>query len=128
MEDHTEEGYIPGHCNLGTDEIRRRMKIGYIGMVLTFIVFLFLEIMDARRGYRILVFPPIAYALSGFLQARHKFCYVYGWAGLYSMTGRKHFHKVEQPESALKDRRTALKIISMVLLGSIVLTALYMVI
>jgi len=104
------------------------MRIGYIGMVLTFIVFLFLEIMDARRGYRILVFPPIAYALSGFLQARHKFCYVYGWAGLYSMTGRKHFHKVEQQESALKDRRTALKIMSMVLLGSIVLTALYMVI
>ena len=128
MEDHPEEGYIPGHCNLGEAEIRRRMKIGWIGVVLTILVFLVLEILDATRPYRIFILPPIAFALSGFIQARHRFCYLYGWAGLYSMTGRKHFHKVEQQESARKDRRTALKIMSMVLLGSLLLTALYMII
>jgi|WetSurMetagenome_2_1015567.scaffolds.fasta_scaffold761645_1 hypothetical protein len=128
MEDQTADGYIPGTCNLGRDEIRHRMRIGYVGVALTFIVFIVLEIFDSPRPYRILVFPPIFYALSGFIQARHRFCFAYGWLGLLSMTGRKQFHKVSDKENARKDRITALKIVSMVLLGSMMLTAVYMVI
>jgi hypothetical protein len=128
MEEHTEEGYIPGGCNLGEVEIRHRMRIGWIGVALTILVFLVLEILDAPRLYRLFILPPLAYAFSGFIQARHKFCFVYGWIGVFSLSGRKQFHKVQETESAKRDRRTALKIISMVLLGSLLLTALYMVI
>lgn len=128
MEEHPRESYVPGTCNLGPDEIRRRMRIGYLGTVMTFLVFLVLEITDAPRGYRVFIFPTLFYALSGFLQARHRFCYVYGWKGLFSMTGRKQFHRVEESESLRKDRRTALKIVLMILFGSVVLTAVYMVI
>lgn len=128
MGDRLANEYVPGSCNLGEEEIRHRMKIGYIGVVLTIIVFLILEILDSPRLYRIWIFPPVFYALSGFLQARHRFCYAYGWMGLFSMTGRKHLHKVADKENVRKDRRTALKIVSMVTLGSLLLTALYMVI
>ena len=128
MEDTTEAEYIPGTCNLGKEEVRHRMKIGYIGVGLTILVFLILEILDSPRLYRIFILPPIFYALSGFIQARHHFCYLYGWTGVFSLAGRKQFHKVEEKENARKDRLTALKIVIMVTLGSLMLTALYMVI
>jgi len=128
MEDTGEAEYIPGACNLGKEEIRHRMRIGYIGVGLTFVVFLILEILDSPRLYRIFILPPIFYALSGFIQARHRFCYVYGWAGLFSLSGRKQFHRVGEKENIKKDRRTALKIVAMVTLGSVLLTALYMII
>lgn len=128
MEDLIEDGYVPGTCNLGKDEIRRRMRVGYSGIVLTVLVFLVLEIFDAPRIYRIFIFPPLFYMISGFIQARHRFCYVYGWKGLFSMTGRKQFHRVSEEESLRKDRNTALKIVAMITFGSLLLTALYMVI
>jgi hypothetical protein len=128
MEDTREAEYIPGSCNLGKEEIRHRMRIGYIGVALTFLVFLVLEILDSPRLYRIFILPPIFYALSGFIQARHRFCYLYGWVGLFSLTGRKQFHRVGDKENARKDRMTALKIVIMVLFGSVMLTGLYMVI
>jgi len=128
MEDITEDGYVPGGCNLGKDEIRRRMWVGYSGLLLSTVVFLILEIGDSPKLYRIFIFPALFYALSGFIQARHKFCFVYGWKGLFSMTGRKHFHRVRDKESLRKDRLTALMIVGMITFGSLVLTALYIVI
>lgn len=128
MEDQNEDGYIPGTCNLGQDEIRRRMRVGYVGVLMTIVIFLVLEILDAPRGYRIFIFPSVFYALSGFIQARHRFCYLYGWMGIFSMTGRKQFHRVVEKENAKKDRRTALKIVIMVLLGSLLLTVMYIII
>ena len=128
MEEHPHNSYLAGQCNLGPEEIRRRMNIGWLGTVLTILVILVLEIMDASRPYRILVLPAIGVALSGFLQARQKFCYLYGWRGVFSITGRKKFEKVTDNADLKKDRRTAIQIVVMVLVGSILLTAVYMVI
>ena len=128
MEEHHDGAYIPGQCNLGPEEIRRRMNIGWFGVGLTFLVVLVLEIFDAPKMYRIIVLPTIAVALSGFLQARHRFCYLYGWRGVFSITGRKKFEKVSVNADLKKDRNTAIRIVVMMLVGSILLTVLYMVI
>lgn len=128
MEEHPHEVYVAGQCNLGTEEIRRRMNIGWLGVVLTILVVLVLEILDVPRPYRIVVLPTIAVALSGFLQARHRFCYMYGWRGVFSIAGRKKFEKVKDNEDLQRDRKTAIQIVVMMLLGSILFTALYMVI
>jgi len=128
MEEHPQEGYVAGQCNLGTEEIHRRMNIGWLGVVLTILVVFVLEILDAPRPYRIVVLPTIGVALSGFLQARHRFCYLYGWRGVFSIAGRKKFEKVNDNADLKRDRKTAIQIVVMMLLGSILFTALYMVI
>ena len=128
MEEHSENAYIAGQCNLGTQEIRRRMNIGWLGVMFTFLVVLMLEIFDTPKLYRIIVLPTIGVALSGFLQARHRFCYLYGWRGVFSIMGRKKFEKILDTAALKKDKNTAIKIVVMMLLGSILLTALYMII
>src|SRR5678809_965198 len=128
MEEQPHEVYVAGQCNLGTEEIRRRMNIGWLGTVVTILVVLVLEIMDAPRPYRIVVLPTIGVALSGFLQARHRFCYLYGWRGVFSIAGRKKFEKITDNADLKRDRRKAIQIVVMMLVGSVVLTALYMVI
>jgi len=128
MEEQHHEAYVAGQCNLGTEEIRRRMNIGWLGTVVTLLVVLVLEIMDAPRPYRIVVLPTIGVALSGFLQARHRFCYLYGWRGVFSLAGRKKFVKVNDHVDLRKDRNTAIQIVAMMLIGSIILTVLYMII
>jgi len=127
MEEHP-QAYIAGQCNLGPEEIRRRMNIGWLGVVFTFLVVLILEVFDAPKLYRIIVLPTIAIALSGFLQARHRFCYLYGWRGVFSIAGRKKFEQVNDHADLRKDRNTAIRIVVMMLIGSILLSALYMII
>ena len=124
----TEEDYIPGTCNIGKAETKRRVRIGYIGLTIAFVFFLVLEIFDLPRLWRIIILPPVFYSLSGFIQARYRFCYLYGWYGVFSMTGRKHIHRVKEDEALKKDKRTAWKIVGMVLVGSVMITLLYMVI
>jgi hypothetical protein len=123
-----EEEYIPGTCNIGKAETHRRVRNGYIGLVIAFVFFLFLEIFDLPRWYRIVVLPPVFYSLSGFIQARYRFCYLFGMYGVFSMSGKRELHRVKDNEALQKDKRTALKILAIVLVGSLFITGIYMVI
>jgi hypothetical protein len=123
-----EEEYIPGTCNIGKDETRRRVRNGYIGLVVAIAFFLVLEIFDLPRLYRIIILPPVFYSLSGFIQARYRFCYLFGWYGVFSMKGKRQIHRVKEKEALQKDKRTALKIVAVVLVGSLLITGIYMVI
>jgi len=117
--------YIPGSCNIGEVEIRRRYRIGFIGIGITFLLMIIIEMTNANHGWRLLIFFPLFYGLSGFIQAWKKFCYVYGFRSLMSMTGRKKFEKNKNPDFSQMDRNTAYLIVSTVTLGSIIFTSLY---
>ena len=118
--------YIAGTCNLGPDEVRRRTRIGYIGLIIALIVVFLLEFFDAPRLYRLFILPPVFYSISGFIQARHRFCYLYGFYGVFSVAGRKQFKRVKEDEALRKDRRTAWKILMMSMVGAVVITGIYM--
>jgi hypothetical protein len=120
----TEAKYIPGTCNLGPAEIRRRYRIGYLGLALACIVILIIHFFDLPKAYRWLIFPPLYYSFSGFIQARHRFCYLYGLYGVFSITGRKHIQHVDK-EFVNKDRMTAYKIIFYTLVSSLLFTVVY---
>ena len=120
-----ERKYIPGSCNIGEVEIRRRYRIGFIGIALTFLLMIIIELTNAINGWRLLVFFPLFYGLSGFIQAWKKFCYVYGFRSLMSMRGRKKFERNNNPRFSQMDRSTAYLIVATVTLGSIILTGLY---
>ena len=128
MNETDEAEYIPGTCNLGKAETVRRLRIGYTGLIIALIAIFFLEYFDAPRSYRLLIFPPVFYSISGFVQARHRFCYLYGFYGVFSVSGRKQFKRVKEDEALKKDRRTAMKILVMSVVGAVVITGIYFII
>ena len=119
--------YIPGQCNIGKVEVRRRIRNGFIGLSIAFLCLLVVEVFDLSRPFRWLVFPGLFYGVSGFVQARMKFCYLYGWYGLVSMTGRKQLHRTER-EFAGKDRSKAIKMLLLILLVSLIFTVVYVIV
>jgi hypothetical protein len=117
--------YTSGKCNIGPVEIKRRYRIGYIGFILMICFIAFAEIFRVPGLWKLLIFIPTFYSLSGFIQAWKKFCYVYGYIGVFSLKGRKSFTRVSDEISIREDRKTVLKIVSWVLAGSVLVTALY---
>ena len=81
----SEEGrYIPGVCNIGPQEIRRRRRTGYVGTAITLAVFAGLVVVGAPPIARLVLFLPAAIAASGFLQAYLKFCAGFGQLGVFN--------------------------------------------
>lgn len=112
-------------CNIGKSEIRRRYRIGFIGILLSLIVIVAIELTNAQQSWRLIIFIPLFYALSGFIQAWKKFCYVYGIKGLISLAGIKQFQKQQDLQQLRKDRMTSLQIVFVITFGSALLTAAY---
>jgi hypothetical protein len=84
-----------------------------------------MEWFDISKSYRLLVFPAIFVALSGFIQAHQRFCYRYGWKGVFSFSGQRQFESIEDAAMRRRDRRMALKLIGIITFGSSVLTLAY---
>ena len=117
--------YRPGTCNIGTEEVRRRYRIGFIGLFSMIGYILFVKWLDLPDIYKLGLFIPAFYSVSGFLQAAKKFCYVYGWKGLSSLSGMRKFQTVNDKKFLKQDLKTALIVVSIVTLCSILLTGVY---
>lgn len=68
------DGYVPGVCNIGTMEIRRRRTFGIVGIAAAVALFAILVAVDAPAWTRLLVFVPLAGGVFSWLQARRRFC------------------------------------------------------
>ena len=117
--------YIAGKCNIGTAEINRRYRIGFTGLIFTIVFALMICLIKAHPVWRLLIFVPLFYSLSGFIQAWKKFCYVYGFRHVFSLRGKKEFSQVTDPASIRADQWTAVQIVLLVLLTSAVLTYVF---
>lgn len=117
--------YIPGKCNLGKAEVNRRYRIGFIGLIASIAFIVLFEIINPNPAWKLLLFIPVFYALSGFIQAKKKFCYFYGIKHVYSTEGIKTFTPVNNDPYREKDTRTAYNILSLTFLGSVIITFLY---
>ncbi len=113
--------YIPGVCNIGTSEIKRRRQAGWVGLVLAIFLYALLLHLGAPRLWRLFIFIPAMIAAVGFLQARMHFCAYFGMQGVFNFSmeigktenvGTEEFHAM--------DRRRAWRIV----LYSIVIAAL----
>lgn len=115
--------YVPGQCNIGPEETRKRNRVGFIGLALMIAFIIVAEVYQIPKGWKLLLFAPAAHALTGFIQARQKFCFVYGYFGLFSITGRRT--RVMDPIQLRQDRLKALNIVGQIFVGSIIITLLY---
>jgi hypothetical protein len=117
------EAYIPGVCNIGPAERNKRLRIGYIGLALMIIFIISAEVYDIPQIWKLALFAPAVYSLSGFIQARNRFCFLYGFLGLFSFTGKRS--KVRDEYQLHKDRSRALYLIGQIVIGSALITLMY---
>ena len=103
--------YVPGACNIGKGEIRRRQLVALVGLVLSISSFVTLISTNAPRGARIGIFVPLAVASIGWVQSRKKFCLAYGFMGTFNFGKLGELSRVADSASRAADRKTALGIL-----------------
>lgn len=100
--------YVPGVCNIGPAEIRKRRQAGWLGLIATIVLWGLFFILRVPSPWRLFLFVPAAMGASGFLQAALHFCAGFGSRGVYNF--RSEVGKtdtVEQAEFRRKDRMKA---------------------
>lgn len=115
--------YIPGSCNLGRAEIRRRQFVALIGLILSITTLVGLIGSDAPTSARWGMFVPLMVFSIGFIQSRKKFCLAYGFMGTFNLGKLGDIARVQNPEDRKADRKTALVILLQATLLAFVITA-----
>lgn len=78
--------YVPGVCNIGAWEIRRRRRFAYLGFATAAILFVVLVAIGAPAWTRLLLFVPLAGGMVSWLQARRRFCAGFAVARIANFT------------------------------------------
>jgi hypothetical protein len=100
--------YIPGVCNIGPAEIRRRRQSGWLGMGVTILLWGAFFIFRVPAAWRLLLFLPAAMSATGFFQAALHFCAGFGMRGVFNFGAEVgKTDTVSQAEFRVKDRRKA---------------------
>jgi hypothetical protein len=98
--------YIPGICNIGPAEIRRRRQSGWAGLAVTILLWGIFWILRVPAPWRLFLFLPATIGATGFFQAALHFCAGFGMRGVFnfgSEVGKTE--TIEQADFRLKDRR-----------------------
>ena len=103
--------YIPGSCNIGKGEIRRRQVVALVGLFFSISTLLTFNTVDAPPAIRLGIFFPLMVASVGFVQSRSKFCLAYGLAGTFNIGKMGDIKRVTSKEDRAADRKTALVIL-----------------
>ncbi len=119
--------YIPGTCNIGKGEIRRRQLVAIVGLFFSISTLLTFNTVDAPTAIRLGIFFPLMVASVGFVQSRSKFCLAYGLAGTFNVGKMGDIKRVTSKEDRAADRATALKILGKSFLLAFIATAVVLV-
>ncbi len=119
--------YIPGTCNIGAGEIRRRQSVALFGLFLTVFSMTTLLATDQSNSARLSVFIPAMIFSVGFIQSRSKFCLAYGLAGTFNFDKLGKISKVGSAEDRAADRKTAIQILTKSFALAALITAVFLV-
>lgn len=114
--------YVPGTCNIGKGEIRRRQIVAIIGLFFTVSTLITLVSTNAPRGARFGIFIPALIMSIGWVQSRRKFCLAYGLMGTFNFGKLSELSKVADKESRRADQITALTILAQSALYALLVT------
>jgi len=103
--------YIPGTCNIGKGEVRRRQLVAIFGLFLTTFSAATIIATDQGKNSRLSIFLPALIFSIGFVQSRKKFCLAYGLAGTFNFGKLGQISKVQSNEDRKSDRKTAVSIL-----------------
>ena len=100
--------YKPGVCNIGSAEIARRKRTGWIGVGVTVILGLALFSLRVPAFWRLSLFAPAFLAATGFMQGFMNFCAGFAMRGVFNFGPQVgQAEKIEQEEYRRKDMRKA---------------------
>ncbi len=119
--------YIPGTCNIGKGEIRRRQLVAIFGLFLTTFSAATIIATDQSKNSRLSIFLPALIFSIGFVQSRKKFCLAYGLAGTFNFGKLGQISKVQSKEGRKSDRRTAVSILFQSAALAAIITAVFFV-
>ncbi len=117
--------YIPGVCNLGTAEIRKRQRSIGIGIAVSVITATILLATGIERNWRWAIAIPVGYLSINVLQVYFKFCIVFGLFGLYNFKELGNIDRTLVKEQIKQDRVKTLLITGWSLLLTFVVTFLF---
>lgn len=103
--------YIPGVCNIGPEEIRRRRDWALVSLVITVIEIILLIMIDVSHLWRLTLFIPASSLGIGFEQWYLKFCVAFGLKGVFNFEKIGKTFSIEQKENLDNDRKKARKMI-----------------
>jgi len=104
--------YIPGVCNIGPAERRARAMGGWLGLIVTIILWCIFIFAHTPQLWRFFILLPASMAATGFLQSAMHFCAGFGMKGVFNFgleVGKTD--NVLQAEFRKKDREKALFIL-----------------
>ena len=119
--------YVPGTCNIGQGEVKRRQAVAIFGLILIVISAAGIFATDQDRGARLSIFIPALIFSIGFVQSRKKFCLAYGLAGTFNFGKLGQISKVQSPEDKKADRKTAVFILFQSIALAGLITAIFFV-
>jgi hypothetical protein len=119
--------YIPGSCNIGKGEVRRRQLVALVGLFFTVVTLLTFSTVDTPTIMRLGIFFPLMVTSVGFVQSRSKFCLAYGFAGTFNVGKLGDIKRVASKEDRAADRKTALVILGKSFLLAALATAVVLV-
>ncbi|MDP5051715.1 MAG: hypothetical protein NWP62_02320 [Candidatus Planktophila sp.] len=119
--------YIPGSCNIGKGEVRKRQMVGLVGLFFSVVTLLTFNTVDPPTEIRLGIFFPLMVASVGFVQSRSKFCLAYGFASTFNVGKMGDIKRVASKEDRAADRKTALKILGKSFLLAAIATAVVLV-
>ena len=122
-----EAQYIPGSCNIGKGEVRRRQLVALVGLFFSITTLLAFNTVEAPAEIRLGIFFPLMVASVGFVQSRSKFCLAYGFAGTFNVGKMGDIKRVASKEDRAADRKTALVILGKSFLLAALATAVVLV-
>jgi hypothetical protein len=103
--------YIPGTCNIGKGEVRKRQIVALVGLFFSVTTLLAFSTVETTTAVRLGIFFPLMVASVGFVQSRSKFCLAYGFAGTFNVGKMGDIKRVASKEDRAADRKTALVIL-----------------
>jgi hypothetical protein len=115
--------YVPGTCNIGPAEIRRRRIVMWLGCILSIVTIASFAQNSASRSDRLAIFLPAFVFSIGFVQSRKKFCLAFGFMGAFNFGKVGAITKVLTPEQRAADRKTALVLLGQALALTAIITA-----
>jgi hypothetical protein len=119
--------YIPGSCNIGKGEVRKRQLVALVGLFFSVTTLLAFSTVETPTAARLGIFFPLMVASVGFVQSRSKFCLAYGFAGTFNVGKMGDIKRVSSKEDRAADRRTALVILGKSFLLAALATAVVLV-
>ena len=115
--------YVPGSCNIGPSEIKRRRIVMWLGCALSLVTLASYGQSHAGRMDRISIALPAFVFSIGFVQSRKKFCLAFGFMGAFDFGKVGVINKVANSEARSADRKTAINLLVQSLLLTAVIVA-----